>query len=43
MKDAAKTNYPVDLVSGEAIVRLITEAANTPKHIIARYKELAAK
>jgi tripartite-type tricarboxylate transporter receptor subunit TctC len=43
MKDAAKTNYPVDLVDGGSIVKLINEAANTPKHIIARYKELAAK
>jgi tripartite-type tricarboxylate transporter receptor subunit TctC len=43
MKDAAKTNYPVDLVDGESIVKLITEAARTPKETIARYKELAAK
>lgn len=40
MAEARKVGYPADLVDGESIVKLIAEAARTPKDVIERYNKV---
>ncbi len=40
MADAVKIGYPGDLVDGERVLALISEAARTPKAVIERYNQI---
>ena len=43
LDEARRINYTVDPISGQEVLEIIKEAAKTPAHVIARYKEIIEK